>query len=98
MSKIELYNGDCLEVMKQIPDNSVNLIVTSPPYNVDLGNNKYNKNPYSLYKDNKEHKEYINWLKEIFFNLYPKLKKGGVLMLVMVRTVLWRHQVILFNL
>lgn len=29
---ITLYNGDCLEVMKQIPDGSVDLTVTSPPY------------------------------------------------------------------
>jgi len=29
---IDLYLGDCLEVMKQIPDGSVDLTVTSPPY------------------------------------------------------------------
>lgn len=28
----KLYNGDCLEVMKQIPDNSVDCVITSPPY------------------------------------------------------------------
>lgn len=32
MSNIKLYNGDCLEVMKQIPDKSVDCVVTSPPY------------------------------------------------------------------
>ena len=30
--KVELYKGDCLEVMKSIPDNSVDLILTDPPY------------------------------------------------------------------
>ena len=30
---IQLYNGDCLEVMKQIPDKSVDVSFTSPPYN-----------------------------------------------------------------
>lgn len=29
---IELYNGNCLEVMKSIPDNSIDLILTDPPY------------------------------------------------------------------
>ena len=29
---IELINGDCLEVMKTIPDNSVDAIITDPPY------------------------------------------------------------------
>jgi len=27
-----LYEGDCLEVMRQLPDNSVDAVVTSPPY------------------------------------------------------------------
>lgn len=29
---IQLYNGDCLELMRDIPDGSVDLIVTDPPY------------------------------------------------------------------
>ena len=32
MSKIELMKGDCLEMMKSIPDNSVDLILTDPPF------------------------------------------------------------------
>ena len=32
MKKFELWNGDCLELMKNIPDGSVDLTVTSPPY------------------------------------------------------------------
>ena len=34
MSDIKLYNNDCLEIMKQIPDNSVDLIVCDGPYGV----------------------------------------------------------------
>lgn len=29
---IDLYNGDCLEIMKGFSDNSIDLTVTSPPY------------------------------------------------------------------
>lgn len=29
---IDLRQGDCLEVMKDIPDKSIDLIVTDPPY------------------------------------------------------------------
>ena len=32
MDGATLFNGDCLDVMKTIPDNSVDLTVTSPPY------------------------------------------------------------------
>lgn len=29
---MKLYNGDCLEIMKEIPDKSIDLILTDPPY------------------------------------------------------------------
>jgi site-specific DNA-methyltransferase (adenine-specific) len=29
-----LYNNDCMEVLKQIPSNSIDLVVTDPPYKV----------------------------------------------------------------
>lgn len=29
--KSQIFNADCLEIMKTIPDNSVDLIVTDPP-------------------------------------------------------------------
>ena len=29
---IQLFKGDCLEVMKQIPDGSVDAVITDPPY------------------------------------------------------------------
>jgi len=32
MDKINLLHGDCLELMKDIPDKSIDLTVTSPPY------------------------------------------------------------------
>lgn len=32
---IELYQGDCLELMKNIPNNSVDLLLTDPPYGID---------------------------------------------------------------
>lgn len=30
---IDLFNGDYLEIIKNIPDNSIDLVVTDPPYN-----------------------------------------------------------------
>lgn len=32
--RIVVYQGDCLNLLKQIPDGSLQLIVTSPPYNI----------------------------------------------------------------
>ncbi|MFW6016310.1 MAG: DNA methyltransferase, partial [bacterium] len=77
MPEYKLYNNKCEEIIPHLDDKSIDIVITSPPYNVDLGNNKYNKNPYDLYNDNKEHSQYIIWLKNIFQLIYPKLKKGG---------------------
>lgn len=33
---IEIYNGDCLDIMKDIPKSTVDLILTDPPYNLGL--------------------------------------------------------------
>ena len=30
--KNKIINGDSLEVLKQIPSNSINMVITSPPY------------------------------------------------------------------
>lgn len=40
---IELYNEDCLDGMKKIPDKSIDLILTDPPYgkNADKGTNGF---------------------------------------------------------
>jgi len=37
--KQELWHGDCLELMKNIPDKSVDLVLTDPPYNIARNNN-----------------------------------------------------------
>ncbi len=28
----KIYHGDCLDVMKTFPDNSIEMVITSPPY------------------------------------------------------------------
>ena len=37
---IQLMHGDCLELMKDIPDNSIDMVLTDPPYRVISGGNK----------------------------------------------------------
>lgn len=75
--KTVILNDDCMNVIPYLLDESIDLVITSPPYNVDLGKNKYNKNPYDLYRDNKAHHDYIKWLESIFEAIYPKLKSTG---------------------
>ena len=39
--RFELYNGDCLDVLKTLPDNSVDSIVTDPPYGLSFVGKKW---------------------------------------------------------
>ena len=32
MDQVKLLNGDCIELLKDIPDGAIDLTVTSPPY------------------------------------------------------------------
>ena len=52
---MKLINDDCLKVLPTLADNSVDLIITSPPYN--LGNNHHT--------GNKQHRAYDDYLPEI---------------------------------
>lgn len=65
---IKIYNADCLELMKEFPDKSFDLIVTSPPYNmggVSLGyqpNSTVGQKLYGDYEDKLPTLEYQQFL------------------------------------
>jgi len=69
--KTELYLGDCKEQLKLIPDNSVDLIVTSPPYA------DQRKNTYGGIHPNK----YVEWFLPISEQLLRVLKPTGTFIL-----------------
>lgn len=66
-NKVTLYNGDCLELLKKLPDESVDLVVTSPPYCM----RKAYEDPHDDIETFKE--QHVN----IFNELYRVVKKGG---------------------
>mgnify|MGYP004536672435 FL=1 len=66
---IRIEFGDCRELLKTIPDNSVTLVVTSPPYNIGK---KYGK--YSDKISLEEWKELIN---DVTKEIYRILKPNG---------------------
>ena len=37
--KQEIWHGDCLDLMKDIPSGSIDLVLTDPPYNIARDNN-----------------------------------------------------------
>ena len=52
-STSRFYLADCLEVFQQLPAQSVDVIVTSPPYNLGI--------QYSRYHDRLAPTEYLEW-------------------------------------
>jgi len=46
---MKLYCGNCLEVMKKIPDKSVDLVLTDPPYGIGLKYNSYDDSESNWY-------------------------------------------------
>jgi modification methylase len=82
--------GDAIKVMRDIPDASVDLVVTSPPYNLknSTGNGmkdgrggKWSKaalmNGYEDHHDNMPHDEYIAWQKECLREMLRITKEDG---------------------
>jgi len=63
-----LIQGDCLEVMGQIPSRSINFVLTDPPY---LVNYKSRDGRKILNDDNS------NWLKPAFAEIYRVLGRNG---------------------
>ncbi len=65
--KIDIYLGDCKDILKDIPDNSVDLIFTSPPY-ADQRRNTYG----GIHPD-----DYVQWFLPISQELLRVLKPTG---------------------
>ena len=70
----KIYNGDVMRVLKDLPDNSVDMIFGDPDYNVGI---KYGGNNYT-----KNFDEYINWYIELTKESMRVLKNDGNLFML----------------
>ena len=68
-----IYNEDCLTTMNSMEDNSIDVVVTSPPYNMGKGRRNGNSNAslnYDSYDDNLPLDEYFlqtkKWIDELY--------------------------------
>ncbi len=69
MSDVTLHLGDCLEVMRSMPDKSVDLCITSPPYNLGFD--------YNGQDDYLDLDKYYLWCSEWMAEIYRVLKDNG---------------------
>ena len=76
----KLYKGDVLKILKTIPDESIDMVFTSPPYNLNISKSSGDFSlAYDNYNDNMEYNEYIKWQLDILNELYRVIKKDGYL-------------------
>jgi site-specific DNA-methyltransferase (adenine-specific) len=65
----KVITGDCIEVMKEMPEGWVDLIVTSPPYGVNIA--------YDVHNDDMEIGEYLEFTRQWLTEAYKVLKDDG---------------------
>lgn len=90
--KDKILCGDVLEEIKKIPDGCVDLVVTSPPYNLKNSSGNGMKDGrggkwsnaalikgYSNHDDNMPHEEYVAWQRECLSEMMRVIKDDGVI-------------------
>ena len=65
----KIINTDCIEGLKQLEENSVDLCVTSPPYNVGI--------QYDDWDDNMQIVDYLGFARDWLTEVYRVLKPDG---------------------
>lgn len=72
-TEFDLRPGDCVAGMKEMPDESVDIVVTSPPYNLGIG--------YKSYDDSLTSEDYLTWSVAWATEVQRVLRPGGALFL-----------------
>ena len=73
MKPIELWHGDCLELMKNIPDGSVDLVLTDIPYG------EVNRDSNGLRKLDKERADILTFDLRKFLDELYRVCKGTII-------------------
>ena len=88
----KIHCADCLEIMRRMPAESVDLVVTSPPYNIrnstgggmrNNGGGRWKNcgllNGYDGSTDDMPHAEYVGWQRECLTEMMRLLKDDGAI-------------------
>lgn len=86
----QIICGDILKIMKKMPDECIDLVITSPPYNLKNSSGNGMKdgrggkwqnaalvNGYSTYDDCMPHDEYVEWQRKCLEEMIRVLKDTG---------------------
>ncbi|MDA7518646.1 site-specific DNA-methyltransferase [Akkermansiaceae bacterium] len=87
---IDLHQQDCLEGMRSMPDGCVDVVVTSPPYNIGID--------YGTYDDRRDRKDFLAWCREWATEVRRVMSENGSLFLnvgAVPKNPLLPHQLLL---
>ena len=88
----KIHNGDCLEIMRQLPDESIGQVVTSPPYNIRNTNSgcfstttnatwrkEVLAEGYDGHEDCMPHSDYLEWQRDCLSEMMRVLRDDGAI-------------------
>ncbi len=67
----KVYLGDCVEVMRALPDKSIDLVFADPPFNIGI--------KYDVYNDSMSYEDYYKWSEKWIKEAYRLLKNNGTI-------------------
>ena len=67
----EVYLGDCLDLIRKLPDNSIDIVVTSPPY--------WGQRKSAGTGTEADPRDYLAFLQKAFESIHTKLKREGII-------------------
>lgn len=87
----QIIQGDCLDVMKDIPDSSIDAVITSPPYNLHIrktfkntdawkgkwNHSKLQSEGYDQHSDYMPEDKYLAWQKQVLAECFRIIKDTG---------------------
>lgn len=69
LAKNQLHQGDCIELLKSLDAESVDLVFADPPFNIGY--------KYDVYDDKKQEEDYLRWSLEWMSQVHRVLKSDG---------------------
>jgi site-specific DNA-methyltransferase (adenine-specific) len=69
MTQFDLRSQDCIKGMSGMTDDSIDLVMTSPPYNLGIS--------YGKYSDRQDRSSYLGWCREWAIQVRRVLKSNG---------------------
>lgn len=79
----QLINGDCIQVLKTLPKDSIDFAFADPPYNI--------KKKYHNWSDDIHIEKYFSWCDEWIGEVYRVLKPGKTFVIINIPLWIVRH-------